>query len=156
LNILVAMVISGLWHGANSTFIIWGALHGLGVVFVNLYDKALGKDQAMPVAVARLLTLSYIALAWVFFRADTNESALQMLAGLANGLGKPALQHGLLVAFIIIFFGLSARAQRIEQACVQSLAQLNWVSLTVLVSTLIFVAILLSPSGVPSFIYYRF
>jgi D-alanyl-lipoteichoic acid acyltransferase DltB (MBOAT superfamily) len=155
-NILVAMVISGLWHGANSTFIIWGALHGLGVVFVNLYDKALGKDRAMPVAVARLFTLSYIALAWVFFRADNNDSALQLLAGLANGLGQPALQHGLLAAFIIIFFVLSARAQHIEQACVQRLTSLNWMALTFLVSALAFMAILFGPSGVPGFIYYRF
>lgn len=155
-NILVAMVISGLWHGANSTFVIWGTLHGLGVVFVNLYDKALGKDHAMPVAIARLFTLSYIALAWVFFRADNNESALQLLAALANGLGKPELQHALLAVFIVIFFYLSARAQRIEQACVQRLTALHWISLTFLVSALSFVAILLGPSGVPGFIYYRF
>jgi hypothetical protein len=155
-NILVAMVISGLWHGANSTFIVWGTLHGLGVVLVNLYDKALGKDQAMPVAVARFLTLSYIALAWVFFRADNNEAALQLLAALANGLGTPELQHVLLAVFIAIFFYLSARAQRIEQACVQRLSALNWLSMTFLVSVLAFIAILLGPSGVPGFIYYRF
>ena len=155
-NILLAMVISGLWHGANSTFIVWGTLHGLGVIFVNLYDKALGKDQAMPVIMARIFTLSYIALAWVFFRADNNESALQLLAGLTNGLGKTEFQHGLLAAFTIIFFLLSAQAQRIERACVQWLTELGWVALTLLVSALAFVAIVLGPSGVPGFIYYRF
>ncbi len=150
------MVISGLWHGANSTFIVWGALHGLGVVFVNLYDKILGKDQAMPVALARFFTLSYIALAWVFFRADNNEAALQLLAALTNGLGKAEFQHALLAAFVIIFFLLSARAHRLERACVQRLTELGWVALTCLVSGLAFAAILLGPSGVPSFIYYRF
>ena len=155
-NILLAMVISGLWHGANSTFIVWGTLHGLGVVFVNLYDKALGKDQAMPVAIARLFTLSYIALAWVFFRADNNEAAWQLLSGLVNGFGHPEFQHVLLAVFVMIFFFLSARAQRLEQACVQRLTELNWLSLTVLVSALTFIAILLGPSGVPGFIYYRF
>jgi D-alanyl-lipoteichoic acid acyltransferase DltB (MBOAT superfamily) len=156
-NILLAMVISGLWHGANSTFITWGALHGLGVVFVNLYDKALGKkNQVMPVVIARLFTLSYIALAWVFFRADNNEAALQLLTGLVNGLGNTTFQHGLLAAFAVIFFLLSQRAQRIEQVCVQRLATLNWISITVLVTALAFIAILLGPSGVPSFIYYRF
>jgi D-alanyl-lipoteichoic acid acyltransferase DltB (MBOAT superfamily) len=155
-NILLAMVISGLWHGANSTFIVWGTLHGLGVVFVNLYDKMLGKEQAMPVALARLFTLSYIALAWVFFRADTNEAALQLLSALANGLGTPEFQHGLLAAFVIIFFLLSAQAQRLEQACVQWLTELGWIALTCLVSGLAFMAILLGPNGVPSFIYYRF
>jgi D-alanyl-lipoteichoic acid acyltransferase DltB (MBOAT superfamily) len=156
-NILLAMVISGLWHGANSTFITWGALHGLGVVFVNLYDKALGKkNQVMPVVIARLFTLSYIALAWVFFRADNNEAALQLLTGLVNGLGNTTFQHGLLAAFAVIFFLLSQRAQRIEQVCVQRLATLNWISITVLVTALVFIAILLGPSGVPSFIYYRF
>ena len=156
INILLAMVISGLWHGANSTFIVWGTLHGLGVVFVNLYDKILGKDQAMPVALARFFTLSYIALAWVFFRADTNEAALQLLSALANGLGTPEFQHGLLAAFVIIFFLLSAQAQRLEQACVQRLTELGWIALTCLVSGLAFMAILLGPNGVPSFIYYRF
>jgi len=126
------------------------------VVFVNLYDKALGKDQAMPVALARLFTLSYIALAWVFFRADNNEAAWQLLSGLGNGFGHPEFQHVLLAVFVMIFFLLSARAQRLEQACVQRLTELNWLSLTVLVSALTFIAILLGPSGVPGFIYYRF
>jgi D-alanyl-lipoteichoic acid acyltransferase DltB (MBOAT superfamily) len=150
------MVISGLWHGANSTFIVWGALHGLGVVFVNLYDKMFGKDQAMPVALARLFTLSYIGLAWVFFRADNNEAALQLLAALTNGLGKPELQHALLAVFVMIFFLLSAHAQRLEQACVQRLTTLGWIALTCLVGGLAYLAILLSPNGVPGFIYYRF
>jgi hypothetical protein len=95
-------------------------------------------------------------LAWVFFRADSNESALQLLAALTNGLGKPELQHALLAIFIVIFFYLSARAERIEQACVQRLTTLHWISLTLLVSVLSFIAILLGPSGVPGFIYYRF
>jgi D-alanyl-lipoteichoic acid acyltransferase DltB (MBOAT superfamily) len=154
INILLAMVISGLWHGANSTFIIWGTLHGLGVVGVNLYDKAFGKD--MPVASSRILTLAYVGLAWVFFRADTNEVALQLLAGLTRSVGNLDPQHGLLGVFILSFFFLSARAERIEQACLQQLTELKWIPLTLLVSSLGFMTILLGPSGVPSFIYYRF
>jgi D-alanyl-lipoteichoic acid acyltransferase DltB (MBOAT superfamily) len=155
-NILLAMVLSGLWHGANSTFIMWGALHGLGVVLVNLYDKTLGKIWSMPTILSRLLTLVYVALAWVFFRADDNQSAMQLLLGLTDSGGRPGIQHGLLAAFVIIFFLLSARAQSIEKSCVQSLSALGWFARTGVVSALIFLAILLGPSGVPGFIYYRF
>jgi hypothetical protein len=57
---------------------------------------------------------------------------------------------------VIIFFLLSARAQSIEKSCVQSLSALGWLARTGVVSALIFLAILLGPSGVPGFIYYRF
>ena len=126
------------WHISLSTFI-------RDYVYIPLGGNRHG-----------LLTLAYVGLAWVFFRADTNEVALQLLAGLTRSVGNLDPQHGLLAVFILSFFFLSARAERIEQACLQQLTELKWIPLTLLVSSLGFMTILLGPSGVPSFIYYRF
>ncbi|GAA5176143.1 MBOAT family protein [Niveibacterium umoris] len=90
INLLVTMLLGGLWHGANWTFVVWGALHGGYLVLHQLYRAA------MPAAVLRLsdrrwyqclawLTCFLAAvLAWIFFRSPDFLTAQRMLAGLAD------------------------------------------------------------------------
>jgi alginate O-acetyltransferase complex protein AlgI len=88
LNILAVFVVSGLWHGANWTFVIWGALHGTYLVA----ERSLGlvRSRWLPVnprerqsgllsAGKLLLTFHLVLLSWVFFRADSLEAALRVL-----------------------------------------------------------------------------
>ncbi|PWU14572.1 MAG: membrane-bound O-acyltransferase family protein [Bdellovibrio sp.] len=81
LNLMITFLISGLWHGANWTFLIWGGLNGIYVVI----EKAIGlhwqRLRPLGVLVTYLLTLP----AWVFFRADTVETACKTLLQLPAG-----------------------------------------------------------------------
>lgn len=84
LNLLIVFLVSGFWHGANWTFIIWGALHGSALVASQL---AFGhRRKARPVGIARvaktLLTFNFVTLAWIFFRAETVSKAFYMLTHL--------------------------------------------------------------------------
>ncbi len=81
---LTVFLLSGLWHGANETFIVWGLLHGLGVVTVLLYAKA-----KLPWPKGRagnrlgiLLTFAYVTLLWIFFRAQSLSQAVQLFGSL--------------------------------------------------------------------------
>jgi len=76
-NLLTTMLLGGLWHGAGWTFILWGALHGLYLILNHLWQKF--HIIRMPAFLARSLTLFCIVIAWVFFRAENMESAVNIV-----------------------------------------------------------------------------
>lgn len=73
-NLLITFIVSGFWHGANWTFIIWGALHGVYLIV----EKSL-KNYRLPKIVFVLIVFIFTNLAWVFFRAPTVSDALKIL-----------------------------------------------------------------------------
>ena len=75
LNILIIFTISGLWHGADWSFILWGALHGLIMVFERLAGERLTK---IPVLIRRAVTLFIVNAGWVLFRSGSVSGALVM------------------------------------------------------------------------------
>ena len=87
LNIMAIFLISGFWHGAGWTFLLWGALHGLGQVVERLWGP---RRERLPALVRWCLTFVFVNLAWVFFRAPDLSSAWQLLtAAVTSGLAKP-------------------------------------------------------------------
>src|SRR5262249_6260034 len=80
-NIMITMTLGGLWHGASWTFVIWGALHGLAVSAVHVFNRVLRWTwlSAMPAWFAVLLTFHFVTFAWVFFRAGSVGKALDLL-----------------------------------------------------------------------------
>ncbi len=85
LNIFIVFMISGLWHGANWTFIVWGALHGVyqiaGINFDRLMQRFpnLKFTGFLPSAFQTLLTFAFVAFAWVFFRASSVNEAFTIV-----------------------------------------------------------------------------
>ena len=77
INLMLTMLIGGLWHGAAWTFIIWGGLHGLALVVHKLWIKHRkgGSVSAFGTACSILLTFVFVSLAWVFFRAGSFKTA---------------------------------------------------------------------------------
>jgi len=97
-NLLITMLLGGLWHGAAWTFVFWGFLHGIflavnhawhaiqrKIIFKNNNKSLLGPN------LSRAITFVAIVIAWVFFRADSFETAINMLTGMAglNGIVLP-------------------------------------------------------------------
>lgn len=78
LNLMVTMLLGGLWHGAGWTFVAWGGLHG-ALLMLNHGWRRLCPWE-MPRALGRLLTIFAVMLAWIFFRAESFDGALNMLA----------------------------------------------------------------------------
>ena len=94
-NLLIAMLIGGLWHGAGWTFIVWGGLHGAYLIVNHLFKRFYAGPQTQPVWSAwsgRILTLLAVAIAWVFFRSEDFSSASRMLQGMFGLVaGEPVL-----------------------------------------------------------------
>src|SRR6185295_17085216 len=92
LNVMLVMLLGGLWHGASWTFVAWGGLHGIFLVVNHAYRGWRGAvAPAWGGWPGRLLTLFCVMVAWVFFRAGTFEGAWVMLRGLfgVNGIALP-------------------------------------------------------------------
>lgn len=92
LNIMATFMVSGVWHGANWTFIVWGTIHGA----LQCLEKLLGWNKAQwkkPEAIAHwLLTFCVVCLAWIFFRANTLADAVLMLKGIFTNMAMPYMR----------------------------------------------------------------
>jgi len=95
-NLMVTMLLGGLWHGAGWAFVVWGGLHGLYLVINHLWRalrRRLGlADGAAGIAgraASVLLTFTAVTVAWVFFRAEALDDALRLVGAMA-GLGPAA------------------------------------------------------------------
>lgn len=94
-NLTVTMVLGGLWHGAAWTFVIWGAIHGLGLAIERAGAKTLLERLPRP---ARQALVFFVVLnAWVFFRAESLSHALGYLSSM-YGVSSPAPTAGLVSA----------------------------------------------------------
>lgn len=92
LALLVTFFLSGLWHGAGWTFVIFGVLHGWGVIWEALTKKTRKKfSQKMPAwlfnSLSMLVTFHFVCITWIFFRANSIADAFYILGHLFSGLG---------------------------------------------------------------------
>jgi len=85
-NLVITMIVGGLWHGASWNFVIWGALHGMGLAGVRLWQARFGSAKATGVwrYVNIVLTFHFVAFAWIFFRAPSFDVAVAILSRIAS------------------------------------------------------------------------
>jgi len=88
INILIVFSISGLWHGSNWTFVVWGLMHG-ALMVLDRFRKMLFKGQGNVFlkVIGWLFTFLFVSVAWVFFRADSIADATALLSQLTNWTG---------------------------------------------------------------------
>ena len=101
-NLMVTMLLGGLWHGASWTFVLWGGLHGLYLIvnhawrflrerMLRAFSPSLISSR-IPVVfaglVAQVITLACVAFAWILFRADTAQSAGRVVQSIAGRIGS--------------------------------------------------------------------
>lgn len=163
LNILVTMLLGGLWHGASWTFVFWGGYHGVGQI-IGRRRRAVRTARGLPAepvdpwrrAWARFVTFQVVCLGWLFFRADTLGNAFAMIDRLVTGWGPSPLVTPL--AALAIASGIASQylpdgtLRRIQQAFAarRPVVQGGLLGLVLLAITT------LGPAGVAPFIYYRF
>ena len=89
LNLAVVFLVSGLWHGAAWTFVIWGAIHATLVIAENaLRSRGLSISSKLPAGASRMVgvffTFAIVCVAWVFFRAESLADAVVVLKGMVS------------------------------------------------------------------------
>jgi D-alanyl-lipoteichoic acid acyltransferase DltB (MBOAT superfamily) len=157
-NLLLTMLLGGLWHGANWTFVLWGLYHGLLLVVAHLLvERFPGLKQTPSAAVRwakRLGTLYLVVLGWVLFRAESVPAALRVLQGMhapamaSHFTWTAVLTLLFVVAGLVLCHAASALAEKTE------LRQRPF-ALWPVVTACLAVAFVIGTQG-HSFIYFQF
>jgi alginate O-acetyltransferase complex protein AlgI len=83
LNLFLTMLIGGFWHGASWNFIIWGAMHGIGLVINKLWSSLFGKIKIVPKFITNfifgIITFHFVCFCWIFFKASNLDTAMQFI-----------------------------------------------------------------------------
>jgi D-alanyl-lipoteichoic acid acyltransferase DltB (MBOAT superfamily) len=164
INIMLTMVLGGLWHGAAWTFVFWGAYHGAGQV-AGAYRRALRTKRGLPEPVdtpariwgQRILTFQLVCLGWVFFRADSFSTALSLLNRLLNGWRAPtALVNPLVIGTIALMLALQYAPHDLADRIMDRIADLRPIAMGATFAVALFFIVTLGPQGVAPFIYFQF
>jgi len=152
-NVVLTMLLGGLWHGANWTFVAWGGLHGVGLAINQLWQ---GTGLRLPRPIAWALTLLFVMGCWVLFRSATFATAgdvlLAMIGG--HGIGHISLDREYVVALVggaaIALLGPTS-----QEAALSKLQPTPW--LAVPVGAALAYLLLLVGGRLPNvFIYFQF
>jgi alginate O-acetyltransferase complex protein AlgI len=151
-NLMITMVLGGLWHGAAWTFVLWGAFHGIALVC----EHAFGGKLKLPGWLRWFVTFNLVVLAWVPFRAQSVGLTWTLLKRLGSW-GSPTL----LTVPVVLAIAVAIVPQLLPPHPLASLqdrmGRLNPVILGVALAVLILlVAATVPNTGVPDFIYFRF
>lgn len=184
INTMIVFLFSGLWHGANWTFVFWGFLHGIGVAFSSLKKQQSKRQQdenPFYKRFAQLVTFVYVCLAFVFFRSDSMADGLLFMKRLFsfdyNGsifavaeavnvseiyivtkvLSMKAPQLLTVVNLFVFLLLLGISTVILFQKKTRELAETDtWKAAFSLKLSVLFVWSVLSLSGVSTFLYFNF
>jgi alginate O-acetyltransferase complex protein AlgI len=152
-NLMITMVLGGLWHGAAWGFVLWGTLHGLCLTAEHLLR---GKVPAPPVWLRWLIVFNVVTFGWVLFRAESLELAGEFLSRLADP-GPATLYSFPVVAAIVLTVGLQLLPAKPLEAARVRVAQLQPATLGLaLAVTIALVGATVPSNAVPPFIYFQF
>ena len=156
-NLLLTMLLGGLWHGAAWTFIAWGALHGVG----QIAERALRARVAVPSSpltrwAGRIVTFHVVCLGWVLFRSDSLASAVELLGGIFRwGASADLLTPPVAVTVsLALLYQLAPRS--LARSVTGLFARLAPIPQGAVTGAALAGITYLGPTGVPPFIYYRF
>jgi D-alanyl-lipoteichoic acid acyltransferase DltB (MBOAT superfamily) len=161
LNLMLTMLLGGLWHGAAWTFVAWGGLHGLYLVVHRLWTR-IGwtplvrlRTTTAWIWIARVLLFHAVCAGWVFFRASTFQTAFSVFGRLATP-GAATLATGPVV--LVLFFGLAGQwmPPRWRNGFEVELSRWPAVARGAALAGAIAAIEMLGPTGVAPFIYFQF
>ncbi|WP_078414484.1 MBOAT family O-acyltransferase [Priestia abyssalis] len=175
IHIFLVFFISGFWHGAGWTFIVWGMMHGVASIVYRLWKKT---GVTLNKCIAWLITFNFVNAAWVFFRAESIDDAVKVLKGMAglNGISLsinlfpvsfsnvmerfniPMVQQyglmidrtaviGIVLGFIVVLFFKNS---------IQLKERINYDVRTALFAAFLFSYAIINLSRVSEFIYFNF
>jgi alginate O-acetyltransferase complex protein AlgI len=160
INILVVFMVSGLWHGANWTFVVWGALHGLMLLLERyaslLFKFKIKKEWSFLNVLLVIKTFVITSFIWIFFRAESFSKAKQVIKATVRNLNLPRQDVNfitpLLFAVLLVAFDLYTYNSRIDVQLNRFKAPYRWA----MYACLLFCLFVFSGTHKFSFIYFQF
>jgi D-alanyl-lipoteichoic acid acyltransferase DltB (MBOAT superfamily) len=156
INLLLTMLLGGLWHGASGKFVVWGGLHGVALVAERLMGR-----WRLPRALGVLFTFHFVCLAWTFFRATDLASALNILHRIGSEfyvsiIPDVVVGYGSVFALMGVAYLLHVLPQRLKIGYRELFLRLPDVAKMLLIALAIFCIYQVSSSELQPFIYFQF
>lgn len=165
-NLMVTFLVSGLWHGAAWTFVVWGGLHGVASTTERVFDTSFKKIKPL---IRQIMTFTFVTLAWVLFRATSWTDAINVYLALFSldfsdlylvnslvydgVLSFPAI-FNYVYAFGFIFLS-AVFAFKLDRSAI-SLEKVRLTTLNMLLISMMLVISVVHLSRVSQFIYFNF
>jgi alginate O-acetyltransferase complex protein AlgI len=154
-NLFITMLLGGLWHGANWTFVVWGAFHGALLAVQRLIPKSWDYPALRPATT--LLTFLLVCVGWVFFRAQTLGEAGTILHGMfVPTRGTELVGDGPLLIMVCVLTTLIGQAIGQWKGSPRSLFRVPAPVAGVAMATALTLALVLTPGEGKAFIYFQF
>ena len=166
-NLFITMFLGGIWHGAGLNFMIWGALHGVGLWFSHYFRWLWSDIQGLPSLLLRMTgtvcTFFFVCITWVFFNCPDYETAVKYLAQMfsfsaMNDLGEWGGGNVISNTSLAVI-GLVLAGQFVDPKIILQFKQIldkHIAIATVFIAVSMYICIRLGPKTVPPFIYFNF
>lgn len=159
-NLMVTFIVSGIWHGANWTFLCWGTLHGI----LLCIEKAMGIGRKKYEGVQRFghwaVTFVLVCLAWILFRANSLHDAITVMTGIFTRISMPdisfAMFTDLTLAFLALGILLLKEAAEEWKVGIHIADSSSWTVRHVYIFAMIAYILLFGVLGGDQFIYFQF
>jgi len=161
-NLMITMLLGGLWHGAALRFVIWGALHGIGLAFEKFINSVINiPKNKLTRILGVIITFHFVCFAWIFFRADSMTVVNAMLTQITTDFhpeimadfikGYPYVLMLMVVGFILHFI-----PSDVENSAQQLVIKSPFVLKVAYLLVIVFVVVQIKSSEIQPFIYFQF
>jgi D-alanyl-lipoteichoic acid acyltransferase DltB (MBOAT superfamily) len=162
INLLITMLLGGLWHGAALRFVIWGALHGIGLAFEKFINSVVTiPKNKLTHFLGVLLTFHFVCFTWVYFRADNMAIVKTMLSQITTSFHPEIVSdfiRGYPYILLLMAFGfiLHFIPSNIEDYTRQVVIKSPFVLKVAYLLVVILIVIQIKSSEIQPFIYFQF
>jgi len=169
INLIITMLLGGLWHGASFRFILWGGLHGIMLAIHKFFSESAFAEQLHKIPFARsirpifgtILTFHFVCFCWILFRAPSMEYAGQILNQIVNHFSPQIFIEFIegywrVCALILLGYILHFIPRSIDLAAERWTIRLPLVAKAVLVLIIIILSIQTKSASIQPFIYFQF
>ena len=156
-NLLIAFILSGMWHGNTLTFLIWGLLHGIGVAFLHIFALTKINLQKIP-TLGRFLTFQFVCFTWIFFYYNKNlDDAIEYFKACYNNFSQiPSYQDIYILASFGVIFLIYPLFINFRTYCVKILDLTPFLLKPFIITFILLLVFTFMPDGIPNFIYSSF
>ena len=164
LNSFLAMIVAGLWHGASWMFIVWGVLHGIGLVIHKFCrNNGLDKipDNKYTKGISWFITFSYVSLAWIFFRAADMTTATTLINNILHTISLAdaytfLMEYPLWLAVVLISLELHSIRETDYNWLQSKFIHSSWLVKLCIFAVVMQLVINISHHSIQPFIYTQF
>ena len=162
INLMITMLLGGLWHGAALRFVIWGAIHGVILAIEKFLKSVVNLPSGkLTRFLGVILTFHIVCFSWIFFRADNMEIVGQVLTQIASNfhpeiIGEFLSGYKLVVLFMFTGYLLHFMPASLELKTEKLVSRSPFILKIVYLSLIIFLVIQIKSSEIQPFIYFQF